>query len=198
MKRMQTATLVLAVMIGAALAAGGRASRAATPATPGATAPKTFVDTSTLKPAADFKLVDLEGKARTMDEFRGKVMILDFWATWCGPCRLEIPHLKDLYTTYRDKGFEIVGVSLDQAGPNVVKDFVKKQAINYPILMGNNDVVSAYGGVRGIPTAFVITQDGKIYRRYIGYKEKSVFESDIRALLGLGPDAGKGAEKTGR
>jgi thiol-disulfide isomerase/thioredoxin len=155
--------------------------------------PKVFVDTSALKPAANFKLVDLEGKTKTLLDYKGKVVILDFWATWCGPCKLEIPHFIELQDAYGAQGLEIVGVSLDNVGVKAVGTFAEKFKINYPILMGNNDVVSAYGGVRGIPTAFVITQDGKIFRKYVGYREKKVFESDIRALLGLGS---AGAEKS--
>lgn len=194
MKRIQTMALATAVLIGSFLAIGSSVSRGAD----APTTPKTFVDTSTLKAAADFKLKDLDGKVRSLSEFRGKVVIVDFWATWCGPCRLEIPHLISLYNGYRTKGVEVLGVSMDATGPKIVRDFATKQAINYTVLMGNDDVASAYGGIRGIPTAFVITQDGKIYRRYMGYQEKKVFESDIRALLGLGPGAENSSGKEGR
>jgi thiol-disulfide isomerase/thioredoxin len=151
-----------------------------TPAPAAGAAPKVHVDTSALKPAADFKLADLEGNPKTLADYRGKVIILDFWATWCGPCKMEIPHFVELQNAYGPQGLEIVGVK-------AVSTFAQKYKINYPILMGNDQIVSAYGGVKGIPTAFVITQDGKIFRKYVGYREKKVFESDIRALLGLGP-----------
>jgi thiol-disulfide isomerase/thioredoxin len=158
-------------------------------------APKVHVDTYTLKPAPDFQVTDLEGKTRSLSEFKGKVLILDFWATWCGPCRLEIPHFIDLYKEYKEQGLEVVGLSLDAGGKKDVEPFAKAKGINYHMLIGNQTVANSYGGVRGIPTAFVLTQDGKIYRKYVGYRERAVFESDIRALLGLGPIAE--AEKEG-
>ncbi len=148
---------------------------------------KVFVDTSTLKPAPDFAVTDLQGNQKTMADYAGKIVILDFWATWCGPCKMEIPHFIKLYDEYRAQGLEIVGVSLDAGGAKDVEPFARAKKINYPMLLGNNKIVSDYGGVRGIPTAFVITQDGKIYRKYVGYRAPDVFESDIRALLGLGP-----------
>jgi thiol-disulfide isomerase/thioredoxin len=149
--------------------------------------PKTFVDTSTLKPAGDFKLLDVNGKPKTLADYRGKVVIVDFWATWCGPCKASIPHLIELQNQYKEQGLEVVGISLDTTGPKAVSAFATGQKMNYTVLMGNDDVAAAYGGIKGIPVAFVVTQDGKIYRRYVGYRDKKVYDSDIRALLGLGP-----------
>ena len=149
--------------------------------------PKTFVDTSTLKPAGDFKLLDLNGKPKTLADYKGKVIIVDFWATWCGPCKASIPHLIELQKEYGTQGLEVVGISLDTTGPKAVGTFATGQKINYTILMGNDQVAAAYGGIKGIPVAFVVTQDGKIFRRYIGYRDKKVYDSDVRALLGLGP-----------
>jgi len=148
---------------------------------------KTFVDTSTLKPAGDFKLLDLNGKTKTLADYKGKVMIVDFWATWCGPCKASIPHLVELQEKYRAQGLEVVGISLDTTGPKAVGAFAQGQKINYTVLMGNDQVAAAYGGIKGIPVAFVVTQDGKIFRKYVGYRDMKVYDSDIRALLGLGP-----------
>lgn len=148
---------------------------------------KVFVDTASLKPAPDFQVTDLTGKVVSLSDYAGKIIILDFWATWCGPCKLEIPHFIKLYDEYKAQGVEIVGLSLDAGGAKDVEPFARARKINYPMLLGNNKVVSDYGGVRGIPTAFVITQDGKIYRKYVGYRAPDIFEADIRALLGLGP-----------
>ncbi|MDZ4806219.1 MAG: TlpA disulfide reductase family protein [Candidatus Eisenbacteria bacterium] len=155
--------------------------------TPMADAPKIFVDTSTLKPAGDFKLLDLNGKPKTLADYKGKVVIVDFWATWCGPCKMSIPHLIELQNEYKEQGLEVVGISLDTTGPKAVGNFALAQKINYTILMGNDQVAAAYGGIKGIPVAFIVSQDGKIFRRYIGYRDKKVYDSDVRALLGLGP-----------
>ena len=114
-------------------------------------------------------------------------VIVDFWATWCGPCKASIPHLIELQKEYGTQGLEVVGISLDTTGPKAVGTFATGQKINYTILMGNDQVAAAYGGIKGIPVAFVVTQDGKIFRRYIGYRDKKVYDSDVRALLGLGP-----------
>ncbi len=142
------------------------------------------VDTSQLKPAPAWSLVDLAGRPVESAQFKGKVVIVDFWATWCGPCRKGIPELNKLYAAYKDKGVEIVGVSLDQQGPSIVKPFVARYQMNYPVLMGTQKIVNDFGGVTGIPTAFVISQDGKIYKKYVGLYPGSVYEQDIKNLLG--------------
>ncbi len=135
------------------------------------------------KPAPAFTLQDLEGNNVSLADFKGKVVILDFWATWCPPCIKEIPDFIDLYEQYKDKGFAMVGISLDQAGISVVKSFAQRFKINYPILMNDGRVDKAYGGITSIPTTFVIDSAGNIRKKYVGYIEKSVFEADIKALL---------------
>jgi thiol-disulfide isomerase/thioredoxin len=145
---------------------------------------KPGVDTSQLRPAPAWSLVDLAGNTVESAQFKGKVVIVDFWATWCGPCRKGIPELNKLYAAYKDKGVEIVGVSLDQQGPGVVKPFVAQFKMNYPVLMGTQKIVNDFGGVTGIPTAFVISQDGKVYKKYVGLYPGSVYEQDIKTLLG--------------
>ncbi len=134
--------------------------------------------------APDFTLKDLSGKNVSLSDYKGKVIVLDFWATWCGPCRMEIPSFIELQNTYKDD-IVIVGVSLDQGGPAAVEPFAEKNGINYPILYGNGNVTNAYGGIRGIPTTFIIDQNFKIQRKYVGYQAHSVFENDIRKLLEL-------------
>jgi len=133
--------------------------------------------------APDFTLQDLSGKDVTLSSFKGKVVLVDFWATWCGPCRMEIPHLKELYSQYKKDGFEVIGISLDRGGTKVVKPFVEKGGMEYTIVMGNGEVVKAYGGISGIPTAFLISRDGFIVKKYIGYQKKSIFEEVIKRLL---------------
>lgn len=136
--------------------------------------------------APDFTLTDIEGKQITLSDYKGKVILLDFWATWCGPCKMEIPSFIQLQNDYKDD-IVVLGVSLDQGGPSAVVPFAEKMNINYPIVYGNGTVVQAYGGVRGIPTTFVIDQDFNIHRKYVGYQDHQVFENDILELTGLQP-----------
>jgi thiol-disulfide isomerase/thioredoxin len=143
------------------------------------------VDTSQLRVAPDWTLQDLDGKTLSSKDLRGKVVLIDFWATWCGPCRRSIPHLIDLHNEYKDKGLVVVGVSVDQQGPQVVKPFVAQNKIPYRIVMQTGKVIQDFGGIRGIPTAFIITQDGKIYRKIVGLVPREKYEDDIKALLGL-------------
>ena len=135
------------------------------------------------KAAPSFTLQDLNGKPVSLSDFKGKVVILDFWATWCPPCVIEIPHFIELYEQYKDQGFTMVGISLDREGISVVKSFVRKYQINYPILMTDGQVDRVYGGITAIPTTFVIDSAGNIRQKYIGYRDKAVFETDIKTLL---------------
>ena len=135
------------------------------------------------KPAPSFTLQDLKGNQISLSDFQGKVVVLDFWATWCPPCVKEIPHFIELYEQYKDKGFAMVGISVDREGVSVVKSFAQKHRVNYPILMTDGQVDKAYGGITGIPTTFVIDKAGNIRQKYIGYRDKAVFEADIKKLL---------------
>ena len=135
------------------------------------------------EPAPAFDLQDLNGKSVKLSDFKGKVVILDFWATWCPPCRAEIPHFVELQNEYRDKGLVVVGVSLDQGGPGVVSSFVKQQGINYPIVMGDDSVTSKYGDIQAIPTTFVIDSNGNIVGKHEGFTDKGVFVKEISPLL---------------
>lgn len=136
-----------------------------------------------LKPAPEFSLKDMNGEERKLSDFRNKAVIITFWATWCPPCRAEIPHFKSLYEEYKEKGLEVVGIALDQGGVKDVKPFAEKNKITYPILLANQKVVEDYGGIRGIPTTFVIDRKGNIIEKFIGYRDKEVFEAAIKKLL---------------
>lgn len=133
--------------------------------------------------APKWSLPRIDGSTLTSDELKGKVVVLDFWATWCPPCRAEIPGYVEMQQQYADQGLVIVGVSLDQAGPKVVKEFAEKMGINYPLVMGDQDVVSAFGGVRAIPTTFLIDRDGQIRHRKVGAMERAEYEPIIKSLL---------------
>jgi peroxiredoxin len=134
--------------------------------------------------APAFELKNLDGKTVSSSEFKGKVVVLDFWATWCGPCRMEIPSFIQLQKKYEKKGFTFVGVSLDQDGPDVVRDFVKKTGMNYPQLMASYEIFKNYGSPDAIPTTFLIDRKGIIRTVLRGYHTQSVFESEIQKLLG--------------
>jgi cytochrome c biogenesis protein CcmG/thiol:disulfide interchange protein DsbE len=135
------------------------------------------------KKAAEFTLTDINGARKSLSDFKGKVIILDFWATWCPPCRQEIPHFISLYDQYKGQGLEIIGIALDNGGAGVVSAFSGRNKINYTVLLGNDEVSDLYGGIAAIPTTFILDKDGNIRKKYIGYNEKEVFERDIKELL---------------
>ncbi len=133
--------------------------------------------------APTWELKSVDGKTVKSSEFKDKVLILDFWATWCPPCVKEIPGFIELQKEYGDKGLVVIGVSLDQDGPGVVRKFMDKMNVNYPIVMGDDKIVEDFGGIEGIPTTFIIDKSGKIVNKHVGYVEKSVFEDEIKPLL---------------
>ncbi len=132
--------------------------------------------------APDFTLPRLDGGQLRLSSYRGKVVLLDFWATWCVPCREEIPHFVELQQKYGDRGLQIIGVSMDDS-PDPVRPFYQQFHMNYPVVMGTADVGSAYGGVLGLPIGFVIDRDGRIYSKHIGATDPAAFESEVTALL---------------
>ena len=160
MKRAQNVLLILAVFMGSV-----------------------FIDARALETgnnAKDFTLQDVNGKAVTLSDFKGKVIILDFFATWCPPCKKEIPDFIALEKAYGTQGFAMVGVAIAERAD--AKSFADKIGINYTVLVDDGKASAEYGPIRAIPQTFVIDKNFKIARAYIGYKSKEVFEADIKAL----------------
>lgn len=143
------------------------------------------------KPAPAFTLTNLSGQTVRLSDFKGKVVLLDFWATWCAPCRMEIPDLIQLQKQYADRGFTVLGIALDDEGAAVVKPVAQKLGVTYPVLVGNTQVAAAYGGIEALPTTFLIGRDGKILKTYIGTRDKSEFQQDIQSALSQAGNASK-------
>jgi peroxiredoxin len=141
--------------------------------------PSLPVDAASAAPA--FTLTDLNGKSVSLSDFKGKVVILDFWATWCPPCKREIPDFINLQKEYGARGLQVVGIALDE--PGKVQAFASQNGINYPVLLGTDDIAWKYGGIQGIPTTFVIDKTGKITAKFEGYRPRDVFESEIKKRL---------------
>jgi thiol-disulfide isomerase/thioredoxin len=124
-----------------------------------------------------------DGKIVKSNVFDGKVLLLTFFATWCPPCVEEIPVLVELQNELADTGFSVVGLSVDQQGPSIVASFVEKRAINYPVLMAESKTTMDFGGVYGIPVAFLVNKSGNVVKKYTGYVQHEILEKDIRSLL---------------
>ena len=129
-----------------------------------------------LTSAPDFTLTDLQGNEISLSDYEGKVIFLNFWATWCPPCRAEIPGFVEMYEKHKDMGMEILGISLDEAGKEKVLNFVKKYKINYPVALGTNKIVRDYRPGNFVPSTIIIDKNGKIRHKHIGYLNKRTLE----------------------
>jgi thiol-disulfide isomerase/thioredoxin len=134
--------------------------------------------------APDFKLGDLDGKALTLAAAHGKVVLLNFWATWCGPCREEIPDLIALQAKYKDN-LQIIGISVDDDDADVVKKVVDQTGINYPVAIASPEVRMQYGGITAQPTSFVLDTEGRVVQKHEGLRDPLLYEVEVRALLGM-------------
>ena len=135
------------------------------------------------KPAPDFTLQDANGKAVKLSDYKGKVVLLDFWATWCGPCKIEIPWFIEFQRKYKDRGFTVLGVSMDEDGWQIVKPFAEEYKMNYPVVLGNDETATAFGGVEVLPTTFIIDKEGRIVATHKGLTGKDEMEKAIEDLL---------------
>lgn len=134
--------------------------------------------------APDFSLPAYQGnKLITLSDYRGKVVLVNFWATWCPPCRREIPDFIKIQERLRPQGFEILGISLDQGGAADVAPFAKDMGINYPVAIGDAAVAERYGGIRGIPTSFLLDREGRVARVFPGMIEGALLEASVKPLL---------------
>jgi thiol-disulfide isomerase/thioredoxin len=138
-------------------------------------------------PAPDFALESLDGKTMRLSDFRGKAVLLNFWATWCGPCKIEMPWFVDFQKQYGSQGLQVVGVAMDDASKEDIGKFAKDMGVNYPILIGKESVGDQYGGVPALPESFLIGRDGKVMDRIIGLRGKAEIEDAIKKALNTQP-----------
>ncbi len=143
--------------------------------------------------APDFSLESLDGPAMRLSDLRGKAVLLNFWATWCGPCKIEMPWFVDLQKQYGPQGLQIVGVAMDDASKEDISKFAKDMGVNYPILIGKEAVGEQYGGVNALPETFLIGRDGKIVDKIIGLRGKAEIEDSIKKALDTRPASSQAA-----
>lgn len=135
-------------------------------------------------PAPNFTLETLDGKNLSLSDLKGKAVVVNFWATWCGPCKIETPWLVELQTQYGSQGLQVVGVAMDDSGKDEIEKFAKDMGVNYPVLIGKEAVGDAYGGVPALPESFFVGRNGKIVDRIIGLKGRAEIEDSVKKALG--------------
>lgn len=142
--------------------------------------------------APDFTLQTLDGKNFSLSSLRGKAVLVNFWATWCGPCKIETPWLVELQKQYASQGLQVVGVAMDDSGKDEISRFAQEMGMNYPVLLGKEAVGDAYGGVPALPESFFVGRDGKIVDRIIGLRDRSDIEDSVRKALNTPASASTG------
>src|SRR5438874_4624295 len=175
MKRNPLALVVVAVVVAGMLFVGFRMARRSGVSR----APR--ITQATMAP--DFTLESLDGKNMRLSDLRGKAVLLNFWATWCGPCKIETPWLVQLQNQYGAQGLQVIGVAMDDSGKEDIAKFAKDMGVNYPVLLGKEAVGDAYGGVPALPESFFIGRNGKIVDRIIGLKGRGEIEDSIKKAL---------------
>ena len=197
MKRNAAAVVVIALVVAVMIFAGVRNSRGpkVSPMI-GNSEPISSAEAKG-KQAPDFTLQDLQGKQVKLSDFRGKAVLLNFWATFCGPCKVEMPWLVELQKQYGPQGFEIVGVALDDSGKDKIEKFAKEMGVNYTILQGQDAVGDAYGAV-GLPATYYIDRSGKIIDSALGLVSRSEIEDNIKKSLAEGKSEAETASSRGK
>src|SRR5713226_10706223 len=137
--------------------------------------------------APDFSLTSLDGKTVKLSDYRGKAVLLNFWATWCEPCKIEMPWFVELQNQYGAQGLQIVGVAMDDASKEDIAKFAKSMCVNYPILIGKESIGDQYGGIPALPETFFIGRDGKMVDKIIGLRGKSEIEDAVKKALNTQP-----------
>jgi peroxiredoxin len=135
------------------------------------------------KEAPDFSLASLDGKTLRLSDYRGKAVLLNFWATWCEPCKIEMPWFVQLQKQYGPQGLQVLGVAMDDTDPQDITEFAQKMGVNYPILVGKEAVGDQYGGIPYLPSTFYIDRDGKVIDRVYGLVSRSEIEDNIKKTL---------------
>ncbi|MEQ1947063.1 MAG: TlpA disulfide reductase family protein [Bryobacteraceae bacterium] len=135
------------------------------------------------KPAPDFALKDVNGSPVKLSDYKGKVVLLNFWATWCGPCKLEIPWFMEFEQKYKDRDFAVLGVSFDDDGWKSVKPYITEHKLNYRVMIGSEEIGQLYGNVDALPTSFVIDRQGRIAAEHTGLVDKQDYQNEILKLL---------------
>jgi thiol-disulfide isomerase/thioredoxin len=144
--------------------------------------------------APDFSLESLDGKTVRLSDLRGKAVLLNFWATWCGPCKIEMPWFVELQNHYGSQGLQIIGVAMDDASKEDIGKFAKDLGVNYPILIGKESVGDQYGGVPALPESFLIGRDGKVVDKIIGLRGKAEIEDAVKKALNTQPAASQASD----
>jgi len=179
-KRDPVVIIVVAMVVALMLVFGfNRAHRSSQAATAGNAQMKSGV-------APDFALQSLDGKTVRLSDYRGKPVVLNFWATWCGPCKIEMPWFVDFQKEYGPTGLQFLGVAMDDASTKDIAEFAESMKVNYPILIGKDTVGDAYGGVQFLPETFFIDRDGKVVDKVFGLKGRGEIEDAIKKILGPG------------
>lgn len=182
MKRNAAAIVIVALVVAVMIYAGVRSSRGPKDTAVIGNPEPLQANDAKGKQAPDFTLQDLDGKPVKLSDFRGKAVLLNFWATFCGPCKVEMPWLVELQKQYGPQGLEIVGVALDDSGKDTIQKYAKDMGVNYTILQGQDSVGDAYGAV-GLPATFYIDRNGKIVDSALGLVSRGEIEDDIKKAL---------------
>ena len=171
MKRLFAALALSAIGLSSSCSSGQKMNAAVQPST-------------NRKPAPEFTLKDANRTPVKLSDYRGKVVLLNFWATWCGPCALEIPWFIEFEQQYKSKGFAVLGVSMDDEGWNAVKPYIAEHKLNYRVLLGNDTVSQLYGGLDALPTTYILDREGKIaFPPHVGLINKSEYVQEVQSLL---------------